>query len=245
MNPAIKLTFISDPSDEEVLLMVAGNFRNLSTYLYNPSRDIHFVYAQLPNVTVTDLVDGEEIKFVHVYRPLPRCGDPVNMARVAALFHCGTVPTGCRSCLVKKLIQPHRAGVFSIPVPDDAAHAASRQPATLAELVGECVEYVKALLSDGRQGAMNPRCLVLLILALGSADLVLHLQRSMGNGSELDPAFAESAACFRDRIARFETRLAARRVNRLLYSDPDIAGRLTRERRMMQLVARVEMDWKL
>ena len=200
-------------------------FLTLADYMFAPGHDAGEIVRRLPRVAVPYACARAEkpVKFVHV------CTPPGAARPVALMFRCGTMPRaapGDKGCLVADFVPVLSKRALMLPVPDPTP-----QPApSLAALVAECVAYVLALRTDARQGALSPRCLPLLLLAVGDPIQVAFMQLAMGNrgAAKPDDTLETVATDLIRRRPRLKppARLAVDMVRARLWADPDTAAYL-------------------
>lgn len=216
-------------------------FLDLSDYMFAPGNDTDKIMCRLPRVAVpyTRARAEKPVKFVHV------CTPPGAPGPVALMFRCGTMPhasPGDKGCLVADFVPVLSKRALMLPIPDPTP-----QPApSLAALVSECVAYVLALRTDARQGALSPRCLPLLLLAVGDPSQVAFMQLAMGNrgAAKPDDTLETVATDLIGRRPRLKpaARLAVDMVRARLWADPDTAAYLHETKNKSEMYASAS-DW--
>jgi hypothetical protein len=216
-------------------------FLDLSDYMFAPGHSVDEIVRRLPRVAVPYACAQPQkpVKFVHM------CTPPGAPAPVALMFRCGTMPhaaPGDKGCLVADFVPVLSKRALMLPIPDPTP-----QPApSLAALVSECVSYVLALRTDTRQGALSPRCLPLLLLAIGDPSQVAFMQLAMNNrgAAKPDGAIETVGADLISRRPHLKStaRLAVDMLRSRLWADPDTAVYLHETKNRSEMYANAS-EW--
>lgn len=228
----IKHLVTKDLSYEECEKLLKKGYVWLDEYMYKPGGDTNSILARIPNVIARG-DSGSAVMFLHLFEL--RKDEPMTLQ-----IKCGIMPDGHTSCLVKNLRQKIPPNVMSLPPPSD-------RPVDLLTLVDEALDYMKALCSDNRVGRLRPRCLRLLLLALGDAAPIIYLQ------DELEPRKSQQSAddlvkCGEEYLLKkdevtFQIKMAVSMIRHSLYNDTEIRTAFERAKVLSSHINQLNKHW--